>query len=553
MPSERRNQKINSGSSRLGKPSPDGAPWARPASSNWSGWLFASIFGVGMLLSQSVAVVAQVPASVPDELRTVAEKSLFTATSSSQEVEDFLARCDQLSEHIRCVEYGRTVEGKPMTAAILAKGNFELGQKDQRFRALVIGNIHSGECDGKEALLEIIRNFALQPNSEWLDKLVLVIAPNYNADGNDKMGKTNRPGQVGPDAGMGVRPNAQQFDLNRDFVKLDSDEGRNLVSLMDKFDPHLFIDCHTTNGSRHRYLLTYDVPHNPSVEENIRRVLREQMMPELTRRLGTQGIDTFYYGNFDRSSTRWETYGFEPRYSTEYAGLRGVLGVLSESYSYASYADRIRGSREFVLANLNYCVERGDELTRLVERTREDFIATAKARPESLFMVLDARMEPFSQKEKILAYRDDQPAEIEVEFWGRYEPVTTVSLPRAYVFGPEHAKLVDKLKQHGIAVERLEKPIAVEAEIETVTSINRAARAFQSHNMVRLETTVARADREVPAGWYLVRTGQSLGRLASHICEARTCDGFVTWNMLDDHLKEGGEYPIWRVIREKKN
>ncbi|MCE2791583.1 MAG: hypothetical protein ACK57U_04005 [Planctomycetota bacterium] len=168
-------------------------------------------------------------------------------------------------------------------------------------------------------------------------------------------------------------------------------------------------------------------------------------------------------------------------------------------------------------------------------------------------MVLDARMEPFSQKEKILAYRDDQPAEIEVEFWGRYEPVTTVSLPRAYVFGPEHAKLVDKLKQHGIAVERLEKPIAVEAEIETVTSINRAARAFQSHNMVRLETTVARADREVPAGWYLVRTGQSLGRLASHICEARTCDGFVTWNMLDDHLKEGGEYPIWRVIREKKN
>jgi hypothetical protein len=509
--------------------------------------------GLGILLVAlyCLPIAAQDRPAVPPELLTVAEKSEFTATSTSQEVEEFLAKCDKLSTQIRCVEFGRTVEGKPMTAAILAKGDFQIGDKDERFRALVIGNIHSGECDGKEALLEIVRNFALQPNTDWLDKMVLVIAPNYNADGNDKMAKTNRPGQVGPEAGMGVRPNAQQFDLNRDFIKLDSDEGRNLVSLMDKFDPHLFIDCHTTNGSRHRYLLTYDIPHNPSVEENLRRILREQMMPELTRRMATQGIDTFYYGNFDRSSTRWETYGFEPRYSTEYAGLRGILGVLSESYSYATYAERIRGSREFVLANLNYCVERGQELKRLIERTREDFIATAKARPESLNMVLDARMEPYSQKEKILGYRDDQPAEIEVEVWGRYEPVTTVALPRAYVFGPDQGKLVEKLKQHGVQTTQLDAPLAVEAEIETVTSINRAARAFQNHNMVRLETTVTRVEREVPAGWYLVRTAQPLGRLASHLCEARTCDGFVTWNMLDDHLKENEEFPIWRVLREK--
>lgn len=508
----------------------------------WLTWL-PVVAGAGHLSAQQ-------PAEVPDELRTVAEKSQFTATSSSEEVEALLRRYDELSTHIRCIEFGRTVEGKPMTAAILARGDFELGTKDDRFRALVIGNIHSGECDGKEALLEIIRNFALAPSPEWLDKMVLVIAPNYNADGNDRMAKSNRPGQVGPDAGMGVRPNAQQYDLNRDFVKLDSTEGRNLVALMDKFDPHLFIDCHTTNGSLHRYLLTYDVPHNPSVEENLRRILREQMMPELTQRLLTKGIYTFYYGNFDRSSTRWETYGFEPRYSTEYAGIRGILGVLSESYSYATYAERIRASREFVLANLNYCVERGPELKRLVERIREDFVATAKARPQSLTMVLDARMEPFAEKEKILGFRDDKPEEIEVEFWGRYEPVTTVTLPHAYAFAPEHSQLVEKLRQHGIAVETLSQPQRVEVELETITAINRAARAFQGHNMVRLETTVARAEREIPAGWHLVRTAQPLGRLASHLCEARTCDGFVTWNMLDEHLREQAEFPIWRVLED---
>jgi hypothetical protein len=439
-----------------------------------------------------------------------------------------------------------------MTAIILSKGDFDLGQKDERFRALVIGNIHSGECDGKEALLEIIRDFALQPNKKWMEELVLVIAPNYNADGNDKMAKTNRPGQVGPAEGMGVRANSQQFDLNRDFVKLESPEARSLVGLIDKFDPHLFIDCHTTNGSKHRYLLTYDIPHNPSVEENLRRVLREQMMPELTQRMAKKGIDTFYYGNFDRDQTRWETYGFEPRYSTEYAGLRGILGVLSESYSYATYEDRIRGSREFVLANLNYCVERNPELRRLVERTREDFVATAKARPESLAMVLDARMEPFQQKEKVLGFRDKEPAEIEVEFWGRYEPVTTVSLPYAYAFDSKYGALVEKLRQHGIVVEKVDQMVQVEVELETIVSINRAARAFQGHNMVRLETNVARDKKDLPADWFIVRTGQPLGRLASHICEARTCDGFVTWNLLDDVLKEGEEYPIWRVLMKAK-
>ena len=505
-----------------------------------------------VLFGSAAVTQGQTNTEVPDELRTVAEQSGYQATCTSEQLEAFLARCDELSPNIKRVEYGRTVEGKPMTAVILSQGDFELGKKDERFRALVIGNIHSGECDGKEALLEIIRDFALKPNAEWMEKLVLVIAPNYNADGNDKMAKTNRPGQLGPAAGMGVRANSQQLDLNRDFVKLESPEARSLVGLMDKFDPHLFIDCHTTNGSRHRYLLTYDIPHNPSVEENLRRVLREQMMPELTRRMAKKAIDTFYYGNFDRDQTRWETYGFEPRYSTEYAGMRGILGVLSESYSYATYEDRIRGSREFVLENLNYCVERNPELRRLVERTREDFVATAKTRPESLAMVLDARMEPFQQKEKILGFRGEEPAEIEVEFWGRYEPITTVSLPYAYAFDSKHEALAEKLRQHGIAVEKVEQPVDVEIEVETIVSINRAARAFQGHNMVRLETNVARAKREVPAGWFIVRTSQPLGRLASHICEARTCDGFVTWNMLDDFLKEGEEYPIWRVLMRSK-
>lgn len=511
-------------------------------------------FAIGMILWASVGpgswVHSQTPAT--GELKTVAEASRYESTSTSAEVEEFLAECDRRSEYIRCVEYGRTVEGRPMTAVVIGRGDPSLAQRDDRLRGLIIGNIHSGECDGKEALLEILRDFAAHPRADWLDQLVLVIAPNYNADGNDRMDKTNRPGQLGPANGMGVRANAQQFDLNRDFMKLEAPESRHLVRLMDEFDPHYFIDCHTTNGSRHRYLLTYDVPHNPAAPELIRRLMREQLLPEITAKLKEQQLETFYYGNFDRTGQRWETYGFEPRYSIEYAGLRGMLGFLSESYSYASYEERIRASREFVLACIAKCLEREDQVRRVVAQSRAEFVEAVARRPESIHLPLDCRMIAFEPREKILAYRDDAPAEVEVEFWGDYEPLIAAAVPEGYVFPADKLAWRDKLIAHGIEVTTLDAPRQATVELEKILKMQKAPRPFQTHHMVRLETESRREVREIPAGWFLVRSSQPLGRLAVYLCEARSCDGLATWNFLDDDLETEGDFPIWRLIESGK-
>src|SRR5438445_259163 len=81
-------------------------------------------------------------------------------------------------------------------------------------------------------------------------------APIYDADGNERVAKTNRPGQVGPEEGMGQRANARGLDLNRDFIKLEAPETQGLVRFLNEWNPHLFIDTHTTNGSYHRYTIT---------------------------------------------------------------------------------------------------------------------------------------------------------------------------------------------------------------------------------------------------------------------------------------------------------
>ena len=70
----------------------------------------------------------------------------------------------------------------------------------------------------------LARDIALADDRSLLKKVVLLIVPILNADGNEKINRSNRPEQNGPVNGVGVRTNADGYDLNRDFVKLETPE-----------------------------------------------------------------------------------------------------------------------------------------------------------------------------------------------------------------------------------------------------------------------------------------------------------------------------------------
>ncbi len=493
----------------------------------------------------SSAVLAQPELRHIEDMPTVAEASNYTATSTSSEVEAFVARLTVAAPHVSSVEFGRTAEGRPMTAVIVSKGPYRLGDQNGRLVALIIANIHSGECDGKEAMLRLLRELANEPEHRWLDNLVLVVVPNYNADGNDRMGPANRPGQIGPEQGMGMRENAQHLDLNRDFVKLDSPEARHLVGLIHEINPAVFIDCHTTNGSRHRYGLTYDIPHNPATSPALREYLRQRVMPSVTKEMAARGWLTFYYGTPDGDVRRWQTYGFEPRYSTEYVGLRGRLSILSESYSYISYRERIEVTHAFVSECLNYVDDHADEVRAMLAEVEREM--TADVRAEPLAIGLDGRLRPAEGTYTLHAYQSGEPRDFEIELWNQYEPTVVTTLPFAYLIPADMSRVVDRLRMHGITIEELAEPVIADVEVETIASIRRAAQAFQKHYMVQLETRSQVQTRRIPAETFVVRTSQPLGRLACYLLEARSCDGLTTWNFLDDRIVEGGEYPIWRL------
>ena len=52
---------------------------------------------------------------------------------------------------------------------------------------------------------------------------------------------------------------------------------------MTDYDPHVSLDLHTTNGTRHAYHLTYSPPLHPGADPGIVDLLRKQWFPSVTK------------------------------------------------------------------------------------------------------------------------------------------------------------------------------------------------------------------------------------------------------------------------------
>ena len=209
-------------------------------------------------------------AAAQDSPRTRPERTAYEETSRYADVIAFLDSLRLVDPEIDVRSLGYSEEGRSLPLAVFgAEPGATVAEirADTRLRVLVLANIHAGEVAGKEAALVLARELVEGRHDGWLDSVIVLIAPIYNADGNERIGLRNRPGQYGPLAGMGQRPNARGLDLNRDNMKLDTAEGRALARALQELDPDVLVDLHTTNGTKHAYHLTYAPPLHPETVE----------------------------------------------------------------------------------------------------------------------------------------------------------------------------------------------------------------------------------------------------------------------------------------------
>jgi zinc carboxypeptidase len=558
--------------------------------------------------------IAPIDPSLP---QTVAESSGYTRTSRHVEVLQFierLARLAPLANGLSVQSMGRSALGQEMPVLVLSSGGHFTPVAAHASRlpiVMVLANIHAGEVEGKEAVLKLAREIAAAggaaaptraPLAKLMERAVLLLVPNYNCDGNDKIDPANRildlaklEGQCGPKSGVGTRNTAQGFNLNRDYVKLDAPESRRLMDLWHAWRPHLTVDCHTTNGSLHGYHLTYDTAHLiPSSPAAPILHVRDVLLPELSRRLEARtGYRTWYYGNFrdhDDPTKGWESYPGLPRFGSHYRGLAGRMDVLLECYSYLEYRERCDVMHETLVELLTLAAEQGDAIVRTVEEAEAETVRRGTApQPDDVVgvdytqitrnpkggVVVSHPMWPLFEPDgeraagaisesrgggvEILAWDLESMRQRRVPgrdlvrypatYYGRFVPTRSVRRPFAYLIPASWRKIADHLRLHHLQLVDLTKPQYLDAE-EFVVDAREATSSPDIADDSPAETILfghwLATTLRLEPGDVVVPMAQPLAHVALYLLEPESDDGLVRWRFFDE-VKTGEAFPVRRI------
>jgi len=542
-----------------------------------------SFLAVGTALAVlACAPTVRRPLGPADYPRTRAEQTGYRETSHYADVGKFLDSLRKLQAPLAFGSIGKTTEGREIPYVIASRPLVATPSEAERLGRPIVyvqGNIHAGEVEGKDALLALLRDLTFSAMPNVLDSIVLIAVPIYNADGNERFApqSVNRTEQNGPEM-VGIRANAQNLDLNRDYVKAEAPETRASLTMFNTWDPDVFVDLHTTDGSFHGYALTYSPSLSPAaVFGGV--YARDSLLPILRERLRTRdGFELFDYGNFisderggiaDTSVREgWATYDSRPRFGTNYYGVRGRIGILSEAYSHDSLARRIASTYAFVRETLSLIAERGAAIRSLSAKADSQPLSWGRA-PDSLQMVA-IRSELVATPKMMDVIKEDlektgdssltQPGvprgerrtgrfrTIRMPVYDRFTSTLDRLPPAAYVLAPQDTAVVTLLRLHGIRVDRSDSAWTARGESFVIDSIITSPRPFQGHHEIRLKGQWVRGVQVLPPRSFIVSTAQAHGTLVVYLLEPESDDGFVTWNLFDSSLKKGGRFPVTRIF-----
>jgi hypothetical protein len=523
-----------------------------------------TIRGTRLLLLLSCCLAGAAPGDRP---LTRAEQTEYKETSRYEDVMSFLNYVSAKPGPVVVTTIGKSTEGRDIPLAIASRPTVASAAEARKSGKLIVyiqANIHAGEVEGKEAAQMVLREVWEKPDHPWLDELVLLVAPIYNIDGNEKWGDGARVrgSQDGP-ARIGQRENGAGLDLNRDAMKAESPEMRAVLQhVYNTWDPEVCFDLHTTNGTRHGYHLTYSPPLNPNTNSGVTAYARDDLLPAVRAQLDPK-FKLFDYGNLQgRNEKRgWYTFGEEGRYVTNYIGLRNRVSILSEAASFLPFRDRVASTLAFVRAVLDKAAQDSEKIRGLTHAADLQVEAWGK-QPEKapqLGIRFEFAERPTRPKEPVPIEvvkpgqvvdhhkAPEQTAIQELTVFDRFRPTRTTHFPSGYVLPPSLANVAELLKRHGIVVETLKEPWRGSAEEFLIEGLTPTGR-FQRRAMSRLEGRfIPNPEASSPAGSFRVSTAHPLGILAFMLLEPESLDGVAAWGFLEGSIGEKTVYPILKL------
>jgi len=435
-----------------------------------------------------------------------------------------------------------------MVVAIASKDGDKLSPDKPLF--LIQAGIHSGEIDGKDAGLMLIRDICFRGRGDLIDKANVLFVPVFNADGHERSTPFSRPNQRGP-ASQGWRNTAQNLNLNRDYMKADSPEMRAMLGLIVKYDPDFYIDIHVTDGMDYQYDITFGFDgwdglyaDSPAIGKWLNDIYRPNADAALKTNGHIPGPLIFARDETDLSKGI-DLGALSPRFSNPYGDLRRLPAVLVENHSLKPYRQRVLGTYVLLEATLTALASDGKSLKAAIASDRAlrpgVIDANWKARAEPIatvdFLSIEGRREtsPVSGG-SITRWTGRAGPTVKIPVYGS-EPGLKLPVAKAYWVPATKPEVIARLNAHGVAMEAIRKARAVEVDMIRFTGFSVSA---PSEGRVPVTATGLRHESRTevyPPGSVRVSTDQPLGALIAYLLEPETEDSFFAWGFFAEILQ----------------
>lgn len=500
---------------------------------------------------------------VPGFWRTRAERTMWKQTADYDETMRYCRQLEGGSRWLKVVSYGTSGQGRDLPLVIASKERAftpEAARATGKPIVLIVNGIHSGEIEGKDASLALLRDMAvLRTRESLLDSCIVLVLPILSVDAHERRSKFNRINQNGPEE-MGWRFTPVGLNLNRDWTKLEAVETRSLIeNVYTKWWPDLLIDDHTTDGADYRHDLTYGYQNGGGLAPSLARWYAEAFEGRIVKRLAELGHLPAPYVSFRRGSDPASGIDFgwsQPRFSTGYAPLHARAAILVETHMLKPYGTRVKATYNLLASVLEDIQRHPGELRSAVRRAEDDMVALARRRGS---LVLSSRVTdramPFDFKGVVTKWERSEitgglvpryssaPWDTTIDLRRETVADLAVAVPPGYLIPREWEDAIDLLRAQGIGVRRLTKAWRDTVELTRVVDWTVQA-PFEGHHPVAVKkVALERQVRSFRPGDVWVPCDQRSGALVVNLLEAQAPDGLMTWNYFDTifQKKEYGE------------
>lgn len=490
------------------------------------------------------------------------ESSDGTETPEYSDVIDYYTRLSKEYSEITLFEMGPTDSGFPLHLVVFnADGKTQLNElrDSPKNRVLINNGIHPGESDGIDASMMLLRDMVQKDSLKkaYSNTLVAVI-PVYNIGGALNRNSHTRANQNGPKE-YGFRGNAQNYDLNRDFIKQDTKNAKAFAEIFHKVNPDVFIDNHVSNGADYQYTLTHLFTQHNKLGGNLGKFIEGSMRPYLEISLAQRRIPITPYVNVWGGTPEkgWSQFFDSPRYSTGYTTLFNTLGMMVETHMLKPYKQRVEQTYTLMEIMLNFAEENSAEIKQkrkdalqeiLTEKTYPIRFKVNKEKKASRFFFKGYRGEYVDSKVttgKRLFYDKTKPYNEAVEYWNEFIPTKKISIPKGYVLKEGWHKVVERLDNNYVSYTRFEKDTTLNVLSYHIDSF-KTRNAYEGHYMhYNTEVIIDSVTVQFKAGDIFIPVQQEAARYVMETLEPEATDSFFNWNFFDTVLQQKERYSAY--------